>query len=308
MDDEIFLMVYTEFDRVRFETAQEIICFISQILSFGYTAAICLMLFYRPLRHPTMNKLTWGMVITGLGYNITVILYDWVDPFSHLLRCMMLWFGISSVLFSVVQQLEIMKAFALLSTKLRPTQIVYFQICYSIFIGFISIPSLTEDMFITFPSVKSLFGILGNYGRSLQALSSVVITNSCSVYMLRLVYKSVDTKAARKKEKKTIHRNFMETIVNIIVQLLVDIVACTAFVVSALLTSSTPEEERIRLSYSRIGSSVILLRGIFQYLVFLGIMRVKFYKQSGAQSSSKKSKKALKKEKSVTLADPTEGG
>jgi hypothetical protein len=285
--------VYTEEGRMRFETAVEIVGFVVQCFAFVYPIILYVLLYHRPLRHPIMSRITWAMVTAGLGYNITVMLYDWVFPTSNVFRMTMLWCGTSSVLLAAIQQLEIMKAFVLLSEKLKPNQISIFQIFFSVFIMVISVPSLFEDIVaVSQPSLLSIFAMLGSYVRSFHAMITVVITNFCSVYMLKLVYANVNKKTNQRDDQEVIVRNFKEAIVYIVLQIVVDLVGCSVFVNSALSPSTTYEEQRISLSFSRMASSLLLLRSIFQYLVFLGIMKVKFYKQSTQkQSMSKKSQK-----------------
>jgi hypothetical protein len=285
--------VYTEEGRLRLETAAEITGFVVQCIAFVYPLVLFALLYQRPLRHPIMSRITWGMVTAGFGYNVTVMLYDWVFPTSNAWRMTMLWCGTTSVLLTGIQQLEIMKAFVLLSEKLKPNQISIFQIFFSVLIMIVSVPSLFEDVVaVTRPSLVPLFAMFGSYARSFHAMVTVLITNTCSIYMLKLVYANVNKKTNQRDDQEVIIRNFKEAIVYITLQIVVDLLGCSVFVNAAFAPTITYTDQRISLSYSRMASSVLLLRSIFQYLVFIGIMKVKFYKQSTQkQSMSKKSQK-----------------
>jgi hypothetical protein len=189
----------------------------------------------------------------------------------------MVWSGTSVLYLTTLQQLEIMKAFALLSLSITPHHVYLLQIAYSVMTIVISFGTLLEDTIAVFlKPIYPIFVRWGSLGRIIQLSLSLSIITSCSVYMLKLVHHSASIK--RLAQLKTINKITLKTIYFLVVQILLDIASSTVFIQSYLIPVKTDIDDRKNNAYKRMASSVMLLRAIFQYVVFLGAVKMTFHK------------------------------
>jgi glycerol uptake facilitator-like aquaporin len=281
--------VYNEYDYFRFETIPEYASFTAQLLSLLYPVILGIMLYLRPLRNRKMSIFTAGILATGLGYDIFSMIYDWITPYSNYARFFTLLFAHICLLLTSLQQLEILKAFVLLSEKIHPNQIYNVQWWFMILTVIVTIGSVFEDIVaLVNPNHLPFFILWAHYGRAFQAVASTILTNICSLYMLLLVYRNVSKK---NKDREAITRNLQSTIRSIFFQFFIDIVGGTIFIISSFSVAVTSEEMRTANALGRMASSLILARVIFQYWVFLNIMQIKFYRYNNPTTRvSKKSK------------------
>jgi hypothetical protein len=205
----------------------------------------------------------------------------------------MLVSGSTSVLFTALQQLQVLKSFVVLSDRLNPGHIFILQIVYTITVEIAMIGSFTEDILYYHPTMGKFMQLWGTYGRIYQAVTTTLLTNCCSIYMIQLVYKhTINSKKTLSNEKALVFRNYVQTIQYIMMQVGIDLLATGIYISSAFMTyrkrNGTIDYEQFRIQYAwgRIAASLILIRVLLQGKVFQLIVGIKFYKNSKQRASA----------------------
>jgi hypothetical protein len=274
--------VHSEYDRLRLESPPEIMAFVMQVLANVYCFILIYTLYRKPFTNHIMNYITICLVSFGLMNSLGVMIYDWIYIDSHWWRFIMLSCGSITVFLTTIQQLQIMKAFVVLSKRINPNHILKFQIGYGISLFMALIGSFTEDFLYYEAGINKLMEQWGTYGRIYQAISTTIITNVCSIYMLQLVYKhTLASKKTLEQEKGIVFKNYSQTIWYIVMQLGIDLVGASIFIVASPIHSYVNRDVvfyRSQYALSRIATSLMIIRILLQGKVFNAIIKVKFYK------------------------------
>jgi hypothetical protein len=290
--------IHNELDRLRLESIPEILTLVSQVLSIVYAFILFYTLYRKQFSNAIMYRLTFALGVAAMSYNISVMIFDWVFVESHWWRLLMLVSGSSSVLLTAMQQLQVLKSFIILSAWLNPNHIFRLQIAYTITVLIAMIGSYTEDILYYHPTMGKFMQIWGTYGRIYQAVTTTVLTNCCSVYMIQIVYKhTISSKKTANNEKEIVFRNYVETIQYTLMQVAIDLLATGIYISTTFMSykkrNGTIDYPQFRIQYAweRIAASFILIRVLLQGKVFQLIVGIKFYKNSKRASAQVPSQK-----------------